>query len=294
MYARSRALTSDSDSVSEYSKKESGSANFDFLEWFERQFARHPNKRERTPSERVAATSFAAGEFTLEDFEEKHIAWCDSEGWQWKSGARAPTLGAWITDKGFRYDPPERCSERRVRHQKGDAGMISIAFAADQLERLMGMIGFPKGKESERYIIELRQAIESSRSEKVAAQVVTDILRNHKRFPSVSDIYDAVSEENSRYGSKESYAAPSYGCQQCNDFGFFGGHLPPHPESDAWQWCVCGAANRRKFEDPDTVAECNRVRQLPISKFPDGKIKLRKVGGLDPQELREDRYFGEF
>ena len=108
-----RASDSDSASVSASEKKNPISEDFEI--WFERQFARHPKKRARTPAERTAATAFAAGEFTLEACEEVHKAWCSTEAWKWKSGARAPTYGEWITDKGFRYPPPEEDGEAAWR-----------------------------------------------------------------------------------------------------------------------------------------------------------------------------------
>ena len=78
----------------------------EFSDWFELQFARHPNKRDRMTSERVTAAAFAAGEFSLALCEGRHVEWCASEGWRWKAGARVPTYGQWITDKGYRYRPP--------------------------------------------------------------------------------------------------------------------------------------------------------------------------------------------
>jgi hypothetical protein len=78
----------------------------DFEAWFERQYARHPNKRDKTPSARLAAVAFSEGKFALEEFEARHVAWCQTETWTWKNGARAPrSLGEWISDEGYRYDP---------------------------------------------------------------------------------------------------------------------------------------------------------------------------------------------
>jgi uncharacterized protein YdaU (DUF1376 family) len=105
---RASASVSESAFVSEDSKKnQEREFSFDFSDWFERQYARHPKKKNRIQAEQAAVSAFSASEFTLEEFEKKHIAWCSSEEWSWKAGARAPELGAWITDKGFRYEPPE-------------------------------------------------------------------------------------------------------------------------------------------------------------------------------------------
>lgn len=91
----------------EHSHRRTANGGTDFEAWFELQYSRHPNKREKTPSARLAAEAFAAGKFTLKDFDRRHAAWCATEAWTWKSGAKAPrSLGEWITDEGYRYDPP--------------------------------------------------------------------------------------------------------------------------------------------------------------------------------------------
>ncbi len=92
--------------------------------------------------------------------------------------------------------------------------MISVAAAADQLERIQGMVGFPRGRESEKYALEMRLAIQSARSEAIARQVVSDILREFKRCPAVADIYEAINEENNRGPSREQ---PK--CELCHGAG---------------------------------------------------------------------------
>ena len=81
--------------------------------------------------------------------------------------------------------------------------MISEDYAIGQLERIMGMVGFPRGKDSGSYVREMRKALASARTEAIAEQVISDILREFKRCPAVSDIWDAVSEENHRGRTEE-------------------------------------------------------------------------------------------
>jgi hypothetical protein len=83
-------------------------ATFDFSDWFERQYARHPaaRKRNRILAEQAAVSAYSDGKFTPEEFEASHIRWCESEHWQWKGGMNAPQLAEWITDSGWKYDPP--------------------------------------------------------------------------------------------------------------------------------------------------------------------------------------------
>src|ERR1019366_6576127 len=101
--------------------------------------------------------------------------------------------------------------------------MISVAFAADQLDRLMGMVGFPIGREKARYVLEMRKAIQSARSEAVAEQAVSDMLRAHTRCPAVADIYTAMSEENARGEDTPVFVVPHYRCSLCGDSGIVGG-----------------------------------------------------------------------
>lgn len=99
-------------------------ANFDFSDWFERQYARHPpaRKKHRTLAAQAAAQAYSEGKFMLEEFEASHIRWCESEHWQWKGGLNAPSLDQWIADGGWKYDPPsampaaeENWQERALR-----------------------------------------------------------------------------------------------------------------------------------------------------------------------------------
>ena len=93
--------------------------------------------------------------------------------------------------------------------------MISQEQALVQLERIMGMVGFPKGRESGTSIAEYRRAMETSRTPEIAARVVDDILREFKRSPAVSDIWEMVSEENNRDASTESEPR----CSACDGTG---------------------------------------------------------------------------
>ena len=88
--------------------------------------------------------------------------------------------------------------------------MISEDFAILQLERIMGMVGFPRGKDAGSYIREMRKALEGARTQEIARQVIDDILREFKRCPSVADIYENISEENNRVPGE---SAPK--CRTC-------------------------------------------------------------------------------
>ncbi len=172
--------------------------------------------------------------------------------------------------------------------------MISSSYALQQLERIMGLVGFPRGKDSGSYVAEMRKAVEFARDEPAAERAITGILREFKRCPSVADILTAVATESVRNAPEERYVEPVYGCRRCQDFGYLGGHLPPHAYAGPWKWCDCAASKETRDAEPGLVDEANRVRQLLIERFPDGVVKAKRLGRMDPQELREDRYFGEF
>lgn len=75
-------------------------------DWFERQYARHPNKRDKVLGEREIVEHLRLGKTTMAECERVHIAWCESEGWRWKHGAAVKqTYAQWISDEGYRYMP---------------------------------------------------------------------------------------------------------------------------------------------------------------------------------------------
>ncbi len=84
---------------------------------FERIWDRHPKKKNRTLAEQAFVKHYQAELFTLEAFELCHAAWCETEDWNWKGGAKAPMLAEWIDDGGYKYYPPKN-AERVQREEK--------------------------------------------------------------------------------------------------------------------------------------------------------------------------------
>jgi hypothetical protein len=75
---------------------------------FEAIYARHPKKGHRASAEQAFALVRGIGDPEVrEAIDEVHRAWCASEGWRWKGGAKAPYLDEWLHDQGYRYRPPE-------------------------------------------------------------------------------------------------------------------------------------------------------------------------------------------
>jgi hypothetical protein len=89
-----------------------GLDGFDFHGWFERQYARHPKKKDKGVAVRYAAESIFRS-FQPDEFERVHALMCDSESWRWKNGAAAPSLAEWILDEGWKYPPPPESTAQK-------------------------------------------------------------------------------------------------------------------------------------------------------------------------------------
>jgi len=67
---------------------------------------RHPNKRNPQLAQQYLSEKVWDGESDTEaraEFSITHNAWCDSEGWTWKQGARCPTFAEFICDYELSY-----------------------------------------------------------------------------------------------------------------------------------------------------------------------------------------------
>jgi uncharacterized protein YdaU (DUF1376 family) len=78
----------------------------EIADWFEERMQRHPRKNDAMLAQGLLSEIPEAKDRAWRaEFTRVHNLWCDSEMWQWKSGARAPTMAQWITDKGWKYPP---------------------------------------------------------------------------------------------------------------------------------------------------------------------------------------------
>lgn len=89
--------------------------SFDFEEFFEAVYARHPRKGYRSQALAAIGELMIAKTVTPEKFDELHAKQCESEEWTWMNGAKAPHLFQWVADRGYRYvsDPPSAAKEKR-------------------------------------------------------------------------------------------------------------------------------------------------------------------------------------
>lgn len=168
--------------------------------------------------------------------------------------------------------------------------MISIAFASDQLERLAGMVGFPRGKEAESYVREMRTAIQTAENEGIAEQAVSDILREFRRCPAVADLYEAMRNRNESIATEEPIRRENYRCSRCQDCGFYGGHIGGR-YAGPWKWCDCAASWAKQAGDPHLVDDSNVVREKLLHKFPSAKGRSAPA---DPMRPVQEIYYGEF
>lgn len=83
--------------------------DFDFPGWIDEQYARHPAGN-RGP--KMLALQYASQHPNIREpgfrtqVDEAHIAYCNSENWQWKNGAKAPTLADYWRDELWKFPPP--------------------------------------------------------------------------------------------------------------------------------------------------------------------------------------------
>ena len=80
--------------------------NFSAHDLFESLYKAHPQgaRKDRGIAERYFVQSIGAGVDTSEIIR-VHGLMCATEEWQWKHGAKAPTLAQWLLDKGWKYPP---------------------------------------------------------------------------------------------------------------------------------------------------------------------------------------------
>ncbi len=69
----------------------------------ERMYARHPKKRDWVLV--APALEAAAAHADLEDIEECHGAWCDSDDWTKQNGRYCPPLARWLSDRAYTQRP---------------------------------------------------------------------------------------------------------------------------------------------------------------------------------------------
>lgn len=86
---------------------------FDLNEWSDSLIAAHPNKKQTgIVAPRLSEISEVINPAWRAEFERVHKIWCRTELWNWKEGAKCPTLAEWIVDRGWKYLPPVSASPK--------------------------------------------------------------------------------------------------------------------------------------------------------------------------------------
>jgi hypothetical protein len=168
--------------------------------------------------------------------------------------------------------------------------MISAEYALSQLERIMGMVGFPKGPDSGSYVKEMRLAIQTAPSETIAERVISDILREFRRCPAAADIYTALRDEGQKLEPPPEYSEHHH-CARCQDCGFYGGFLTGR-YAGVWKWCDCEAAQRRRAVEARVVDEANVAREKLLRLMAPAQSGRNKPD--DPLRPVQEIYHGDF
>jgi hypothetical protein len=90
--------------VLEIKKKEE--CDFEFSDWFEIVYTRHPKKRDKVLASQVLSRLDQDGKLDRSLFDAVHVAWCASGAWLDKQGQYAPKLAEWVSDDGWKHPPP--------------------------------------------------------------------------------------------------------------------------------------------------------------------------------------------
>ena len=103
-----------SEYVSESSFKEKKNVDFDFSDWFEAVYARHPKKRHKVLASQALSGLHASGNLDRPAFDAVHVAWCSAEAWLDKNGQYAPNLAEWVMDEGYKHMPPANGARKGI------------------------------------------------------------------------------------------------------------------------------------------------------------------------------------
>jgi len=168
--------------------------------------------------------------------------------------------------------------------------MISPEEAAAQVERLSGLDFFPRAADQLAGLKELRLAMQSAATVKIAEMVVTDVMAYQSESPKPAALRSAIWEMNEKLAVPKPVAVPqpsAHHCGRCQGFGYVGGHIGGERHAP-WRWCDCANARRAQYESPNLVDEANAVRDKLVKRFIN---PINSVAGLKPAA---DGYHGDF
>ena len=89
------------------SRDPSGEDDWEFRDWVDQAYDRHPKKADRVLAELALMKQFAHDASLRKMFDENHVLWCESAAWRDKQGSYAPKLGQWVEDLGWKHPPPK-------------------------------------------------------------------------------------------------------------------------------------------------------------------------------------------
>lgn len=110
----------DSDSDSGFGFPGGAGGDGDIADFCDRIYARHPKKKDLALL--PAAAEAAVRVRPMEEIERTHAAWCETEDWTKSNGRFAPSLAAWLNDRGYIQVPRKEMSltERMIAKEKAE------------------------------------------------------------------------------------------------------------------------------------------------------------------------------
>src|ERR1700678_11476 len=114
--------------------------------------------------------------------------------------------------------------------------MISPTEAAAQLERLSGLDFYPRAKDQDAAVKELRLAAQSAETAGILRQVVDDWVSTQRECPKPADLRRLIWERNESTNSATPEKPEKWDCMRCHDSGLYGGILAGR-YAGPWKWC---------------------------------------------------------
>jgi hypothetical protein len=108
---------------------------FDFEDWFNTRWAKHPNKNFKNQGRQTLATHPKIYDPAWRaQFERAQDAWAATDSWRWNNGAKCPPMYQWVNDEGFDFMPSQSGTSSGPGPPKQSAQMAAIEASRRSLE----------------------------------------------------------------------------------------------------------------------------------------------------------------
>jgi hypothetical protein len=174
--------------------------------------------------------------------------------------------------------------------------VIDKKHAGNEIGRLVGLDYFPTNRAA---IEELVTVLSLSETDIIATAVINAWLEESRERPTPADLRRLVASHNEARReriSRQLHIVPvRHRCPRCQDCGFFGGYLPPHPYAGPWKWCDCIIAREKQHSEPGVVEDANAAREKLIGRFA-GRVYRGTCRNRPPDDMTPlaEIYHGDF